>query len=132
MKLSKACIYIIRFSFFVTLVAVTFLATTTLDVTEISSSYDKLNHIFAFFVLALLLDFSFPESKFNYYKILGVLAYGVCIEIIQDSLPYRMFSLLDVVADSVGLIIYAASIPIYKITPYLKDRWQSADDIESV
>jgi len=123
MKLSRTTIHTFRFLFFITLMVVTFLATTALEFTVIPSAYDKINHFVAFLVLALLLDFSFPNSRFNMVKIVSLIAYGFSLEIIQYFLPHRMFSLFDIGADSLGLLAYALLVPSIKRLPGLNDRW---------
>jgi len=118
-------IYIFRVLLLVTLIVVTFLATTSLQFTIVPSIYEKLNHFAAFLVLALLLDFSFPNSRFNSVKIFALIAYGFSLEIIQHFLPHRIFSLFDIGADSLGMFAYALSIPFIKRVPVLNDRWAS-------
>lgn len=122
MKLSLRHIIYFRMLFCITLVIVTYLATTELEFTAISSSYDKLNHFAAFLVLALLLDFSFPNSRFNTDKILPLIAYGVGIEVIQHYLPHRMFSFFDVGADILGILGYSLLISFLKQIPIIEDR----------
>jgi VanZ family protein len=87
--------------------------------------YDKINHFAAFFVLALLVDFSFPNFRFNTVKIVSLIAYGFLLEIIQNFLPYRMFSLFDISADIFGLLGYGLLIPFIKRLPAFSDRWAS-------
>jgi VanZ family protein len=125
MNLSRKHIYIYRALLFITLIVVTFLATSSLEFTVVSSIYDKLNHFAAFLVLALLLDFSFPNSRFNTVKIFSLIAYGFSLEIIQHFLPHRMFSLFDIGVDSLGLLVYSLLIPFIKRLPVLNDRWAS-------
>lgn len=84
---------------------------------------DKVEHGIAFYALALLADFSFPQNGFGRAKMLSLLSYGLAIEIIQYFLPYRSFSLLDLGADAVGLVIYGVSLPMLKHMPLLKKRW---------
>ena len=102
---------------------ITYLATTALEFTVVSSSYDKINHFAAFLVLAMLVDFSFPNSRFNSAKIFLLIVYGISLEIIQHFLPHRMFSLFDVAADSLGLFAYGLLIPSIKRLPAFSDRW---------
>jgi VanZ family protein len=123
MKLSLRQIVYYRVLLCISLVVITYLATTALEFTIVSSVYDKLNHFVAFLVLALLVDFSFPYSRFNTAKIYSLLVYGCLIEIIQHFLPHRMFSLLDIAADSLGLLAYGLLIPFIKRLPAFSDRW---------
>jgi len=64
MKLSKSKIIVFRISLAAALTGILILATTPLEYPVVSGINDKLNHIFAFFILSLLSDFSFPEKKF--------------------------------------------------------------------
>ena len=123
MKLSLRHIIYYRMLLCISLVVITYLATTALEITVISSVYDKLNHFVAFLILALLLDFSFPYSRFNTAKIYSLLMYGCLIEIIQHFLPHRFFSLLDIAADTLGLLAYGLLIPFIKRLPAFSDRW---------
>ena len=89
------------------------LATTPLEYPVVSGINDKLNHIFAFFILALLADFSFTEKKFSFVIFIPLFFYGLTIETIQHLIPYRMFSLFDVAANAIGLLIYRICRPIF-------------------
>ncbi|MEC9485943.1 MAG: VanZ family protein [Prosthecochloris sp.] len=67
---------------------------------------DKLLHVGAFFVLALLADVSFPAARFRYAVIACLVSFGVAIEVQQYMLPWRCFSLLDLAADVAGIGLY--------------------------
>jgi VanZ family protein len=108
------------------LVVITWLATTELPGPVIFDLSDKLNHLAAFFTLALLSDFAFRGGGFGPAKFLTLLGYGVLLEGIQHFLPYRDFSLLDLAADAVGMGLYAASVPLLRRQPLLARRWQGA------
>ena len=123
MKLSLRQIVYYRALLCISLVVITYLATTALEFTVVSSVYEKLNHFVAFLVLALLVDFSFPNSRFNTDKIFSLIAYGFSLEIIQYFLPHRMFSLFDIAADILGLLAYGLLIPFIKRLPAFSDRW---------
>lgn len=123
MKLSRTYIISFRVLLCVTLAIVTYLATTPLEFTVVSSINDKINHFVAFFILALFLDFSFPNFNFNMSKIILLITYGFSLEMIQHFLPHRMFSLIDLVADTVGLAVYGLLIPLIKNIPILDRRW---------
>ena len=89
----------------------------------LTSVNDKLGHVLAFAYLAFLLDFALPDSNFNLPKIIPLLGYGLIIEFVQYFLPYRTFSILDMLADGVGIMIYLLIIPLLKYVPFLKLRW---------
>ena len=74
------------------------------------SSQDKIFHTIAYFVLALTWLLSYPTSRQNnnikYAIAFGCVFYGIIIEVLQTTLTtYRTASLLDVVANSVGVFI---------------------------
>ena len=119
----KASITVFRVGLFVSLVVITFLAVTPLEYTPVAGVNDKISHIAAFFVLALLADFSFPDTKLNHTKILFLLFYGLSIEFIQYFIPYREFSFLDLIADAGGIISYGLSMPVLKLIPLFQFRW---------
>ncbi len=112
MNLPKSNIIVCRIALTAAVAGILILAATPLEYPVVSGFNDKLNHIFAFFVLALLADFSFPENKFFIGIFFPLLGYGVTIEIIQYFLPYRMFSLFDVAADALGIVLYWISMPL--------------------
>ncbi|ODB91558.1 hypothetical protein A3195_09210 [Candidatus Thiodiazotropha endoloripes] len=95
----------------ISLVAICFLAFTPLQLPAVSSLNDKFSHILAFLYLALLCDFSWPEADWNFTKALSLLGYGLFIETVQAFLPHRFFSMLDLAADGLGLIIYSMILP---------------------
>ncbi|WP_347173340.1 VanZ family protein [Polaribacter uvawellassae] len=74
------------------------------------SNVDKIYHTIAYFILSLTWLLSFPISRKNnttkYAIALGCVFYGIIIEVLQTTLTtYRTASLLDVVANSVGVFI---------------------------
>jgi VanZ family protein len=108
---------ICRVALLVAAMAIGYLATTPLAVPAVEDLNDKLSHILAFFTLALLLDFSFPSSRFGFSKIAALLGYGLLIEVVQYFLPYRTFSLLDWAADGMGVALYGFSLPLLRRGP---------------
>ena len=67
---------------------------------------DKLNHLAAFFVLALLTDYAFPSAAVTAVKLLPLLSFGVLIEVLQYWVGYRYFEWLDVIADGAGIVLF--------------------------
>jgi vanZ family protein len=98
-----------KISFFICLLAVEYLATTSRRIEIVESSWDKFNHFLAFGILYGLLNFGWQSrraAKF-YVKFCILLAFGAQIELVQNLLPNRYFSLLDIVADCVGIALGA-------------------------
>jgi VanZ family protein len=107
----------------VTLIAITNLAITSQQYPVLKDISDKANHIFAFYVLSLLVDFSFPKDRLGFSKVFALLSYGLLIEAIQNFLPNRTPSLLDVLADGVGIASYRFSLPVLRRVPLFRRRW---------
>ena len=95
-----------RAAFLIALAAVEYLATTSQHISLVESLWDKFNHFFAFSVLYLLLSLGFARLSF-WQKAALLLLFGMQIEIVQSFLPARCFSMLDVVADTIGIIMGA-------------------------
>ncbi len=125
MALSRTIIVTFRIALVVALLAIGFLAFTSREIPLIDQLYDKLKHATAFAALALLVDFSFPASRFGLVKILALLGYGVAIEVVQYFLPWRQASALDIAADSLGIAAYMVSVPALKRMPWFRLRWQA-------
>ncbi|MBL0142039.1 MAG: VanZ family protein [Betaproteobacteria bacterium] len=98
------------------------LATTDRSYPLIERISDKVNHALAFVVLSALTDYSFPATRFGIAKMLALLGFGLSIEAIQYFIPYRDASLGDVLADGVGIALYAACLPLLLRFPVLRRK----------
>jgi VanZ family protein len=124
MGFSRTSIAAIRAALVVALLAISYLAFTDRQIPIVNLVWDKLKHAAAFATLAMLVDFAFPAGRFGAAKMLWLLGYGVMIEVVQYFLPYRDASVLDVLADCVGIALYLLAIPVLKRLPGLRLRWQ--------
>jgi len=93
-----------RVAFFITLGVIEYLATTTQQIEIVSSMWDKANHFTAFFVLYILLSLAYRNLSTT-VKIVILLAFGIQIEIVQSFIDGRYFSMLDVLADTIGILL---------------------------
>lgn len=98
-------VWLYRLALFAAVVAISWLAFTSVSVRAAPISSDKLNHAAAFFVLAFLIDNAFPRVRFLRVKIWPLIVYGVLIEVIQRFVA-RDPSVLDVLADCTGIAVY--------------------------
>ena len=73
------------------------------------TSYDKISHVLAFFVLAGLLDYASVNIARFKGKVLPLLAFGLLIEVLQYWVGYRYFEWGDFIADGFGVAGYAVS-----------------------
>lgn len=82
--------------------------------------FDKVNHLAAFSSLTLIALLAFSSSAVR--VCLGLLGYGIAIELIQSQLPNRFASLADVAADGVGILL---GLGLYLLTEkWLIQKWQ--------
>ena len=92
-------------------IAIGFLSLIKAPEPPIQISYqDKIYHIIAYFTLALTWMLSYPVSRqkkmIKYVIAFGCVFYGIIIEVLQTTLTtYRTASLLDILANSVGVFI---------------------------
>ena len=93
-----------KYLFFISLIAIEYLATTTREIEVIQNSWDKANHFVAFMVLYVLISFGYRYLVL-YKRVVILLVFAIQIEIVQYFIPSRCFSFLDVVADGVGIVI---------------------------
>ena len=74
---------------------------------------DKINHAIAFFVLGFLSHRAYTK---NYRSVLvSILIFGFLIEMIQHLLPYRDFSLFDMLSNTAGVAAYLLLNQLIKI-----------------
>lgn len=92
----------LRLLFWTTLVAVLVLSLSPMPVPPpLHTGWDKANHLAAFVVLGLLGLPSWPPHRWR--VLIGLLAYGVLIEVLQGFTDYRQGDWRDVVADALGI-----------------------------
>ena len=109
---------IFRLSLLLCVAMILYLATTSANIEIVSNSHDKLNHMFAFWVLTFLADMSFGGPAKHIKSISSsLLLYGLMIELIQSQLPYRSFSLVDIAADATAILLYwfVAKLVVYHL-----------------
>ena len=68
-----------------------------------STGWDKANHLLAFAVLAWLGSQAYPLRVAS--VLIGLLAYGALIEILQSFTTYRFADWHDLLADGLGLLV---------------------------
>lgn len=75
---------------------------------------DKLVHCFSYFLLMMMLDFSWNSSKQLLIKAVLILIYSSLIEYAQGFIPGRETSIADIVANGVGVMLFIALVPSLK------------------
>jgi VanZ family protein len=105
-----------KVSFFASFGAIEYLALTPQHIEIIESFWDKQNHFIAFCTLYVLLSLAYNHFS-THLKALLLLLVGFQIEITQYFIPSRCFSLMDIVADSIGILI---GIGIYNVIIKIK------------
>lgn len=85
---------------------------------------DKIAHFLAFLVIAGLIDGFCYQGTFDLKKAAVAAVYGMWIEGLQFLTDYRHPSFWDIVANCTGILMYWLLIPVFKVTPLLRVRWQ--------
>lgn len=70
---------------------------------QLSTGWDKMNHLLAFACLAVTARFGYPGRRAPVAIVLGLLAFGGLIEIVQAFVPERRSEWIDVMADAIGI-----------------------------
>ena len=120
--MTKNIIHLFRSGLFCAVLVVLYFTTTSTEYDIAENVSDKVSHAMAFLTLSFLADYSFPQVKFSWEKICPLIGYGILIECIQYFLPYRSFSVFDMLADTAGVMIYILSLPLVMQMPALKKR----------
>lgn len=94
----------LKIMFFVCLVSIEYLATTSVHISVVEGMWDKSNHFIAFFTLYVLLSISYNQLSIV-KKFLLLLLFGVQIELVQELIGRSRFSVLDIVADTIGITL---------------------------
>jgi VanZ family protein len=109
---------VLRVLFLILLIIIEYLATTTREMILVESIWDKANHFMAFFVLYVIFSMAY-ENISLLKKVLLLILFGWQIEIVQSFIPGRFYSLYDIVADTIGILIGVIACYSYE---YLKKR----------
>jgi VanZ family protein len=112
MLLTWLDIRLARLGLAVAFVAITVLALMPAHEVPVTSGWDKLDHWTAFFTLSFLAAHAFPRRSF-WQIALALVTYGIGIEVAQYFTPDRDADAMDVVADSIGVLIYWLLLIIY-------------------
>lgn len=94
---------LIRIIYFIYIILILILSAIPLTTNAQINYLDKIEHIIAFILYFIFSFYSFPKLNIIFHILLGIL-FGLLIEIIQSFVPFREFSVFDLIADIVGLI----------------------------
>jgi len=102
--------------FFIAVFIVLILATIPNDHIHLPFEHaDKIKHMSAFFMLALLLNRASHSIVTRFRNMGALLSFGFFIELIQFFTPGRESSSLDILADLVGIILFQLLYTILKL-----------------
>jgi VanZ family protein len=99
---ARVPIALLRLSFAAALVAVLVLSLwPMIEPPPLSTGWDKTNHVAAYLVLGLLGLPSWPDERTR--VLLGLIAYGALIEVLQGLGGHRLAEWGDLAADAIGV-----------------------------
>jgi len=80
---------------------------------------DKIKHFSAFFVLSFLLNRASSTIKHRIRNMGALLLFGISIEVVQLFFPTRESSIEDIVADSVGILIFQLFLSFFRFIKFI-------------
>lgn len=83
----------------------TYLGTVEIPSSVAASYNDLVAHALGYVVLTAVAIFAFPQKRWFLRLALACFMYSILIECIQYFLPYRSFSLLDILANGSGVLV---------------------------
>lgn len=83
----------------------TYLLLTPLSGEVFETANDKALHIIGWMGLTLSLRIAWPTPRFHYWAPCAVFLYSILLETLQHFVPERHFSVLDLVANGVGVFL---------------------------
>ncbi len=91
---------------------------------------DKSMHFFFYLLTSMIVYLSISNKSFVRslsITVISVLFYGIFLEVLQSLVPYRTFSIDDIIANTLGIVTYTACYVVYYIIrkryfPSLQDR----------
>ena len=90
-------------------VVFSYLALTPVPPSVIDTGWDKLNHVLAFSALAFSAQMAWrPMRRGRWWLLIGLLAFGGLIEVLQLGVPGRLAEWADLLADGAGIGIGAS------------------------
>ena len=102
--------------FFITVFIVFILAIVPNDHIKLDiDNADKLKHFTAFFVLSFLLNRASSTIAHRLRNMGALLGFGIFIELVQLFLPFRESSIEDIIADSVGILVFQLILSIFRL-----------------
>jgi VanZ family protein len=104
-----------RVAFLLCLTGVLVLSLVPATPASLTTGWDKTNHLLGFAVLGLLGLRSYPGRAVT--VLLGLLAYGGLIEVLQSLTPYRLAEWADLLADALGLAVGAVLARLFTRKP---------------
>ena len=102
--------------FFITAFVVFVLAIVPNDQIELGiDNADKVKHFTAFFVLSLLLNRASSTIAHRLRNMGALIGFGISIEVIQLFFPARESSIEDIIADSVGILVFQLLLSLFRL-----------------
>ena len=100
--------------FFITTIAILILALLP-NGGGIDTGWDKANHFIAFFTLSFLLNRASSTIHARIRNMISLVGFGILIEVLQSFVKYRDSDFNDVIADSVGILVFQLLLSLYRL-----------------
>jgi len=76
-------------------------------------TYDKFQHVGAFFILSLLLNRASDTFNHRSRNIIALFLFGILVEVAQSFMPHRGADIFDALADLAGIVLFQLLFSLY-------------------
>lgn len=115
-----------RFMFFAALIVIGVMSLLPQDALPTTNLSDKLEHLLAYATLCVLGMLAYTKPSARRFLIIGLVLYGGALEGGQSFVPGRFPSILDLVANAVGVGIGYAGFVVLMMLAAEGKRWLGA------
>ncbi len=91
--------------FWLFLIFCSYLSLTSAPPQAMQTVSDKLLHASGYLALYLSCSIAYPLANHRIRKLAALLSYSILIEVLQHFIPNRGFSVFDILANAVGLVL---------------------------
>ncbi|NRB78881.1 MAG: VanZ family protein [Saccharospirillaceae bacterium] len=96
---------ITKINFVLCLIAISMLSLSPSESVPQVGGYDKIVHFLSYLILSMSFWLGFQKAKPVWLVLILLIMFGVLIEILQSFVPGRLMSLMDAIANGLGILV---------------------------
>lgn len=113
-RVMKPWHWVFRAQFAVLLLIYFYLGSTRISAEVAATFNDLVAHALGYGIAAISAYIAFAWRRFFVFSLLFLWVFSIFVEVVQFYLPYRSFSLMDILANTCGLFVGALCILIWR------------------